>query len=161
MQGDSCNSRFAYLFVWMTKAKFTMGIFYTVFVLFYLLLGLAGPQANVTLDLPTAIEMVFACFAIGLAQQAMMPGGNLTRPRCLLWLVLGTLVTLGFSLVFRWFEGFAPWCLGVYVATIALGMGAMLLSSYLALQHETHRLNRKLEQFQQQLANDPLKKREG
>jgi hypothetical protein len=144
------NSGLARLYLWVTKAKYTMGIFFVAFVVVYLFFGLVSEGALVTLDFFTALEMVFACFFIGLLQQIIIPMGRLNRSRCALWIVSGVLITLVFSLVFRWFERFPLWCFILFMIFMALGMGAIILGYYLELNRETQRLNRGLEQFQQQ-----------
>lgn len=145
------NSGFAKLYLWTTKAKYTMGIFYVAFVMFYLLFGLISEGPAVTLDFYTAIQMVFACFFIGIVQQAILPVEKLSRPRCILWIISGVLVTLAFSLVFGWFRPFPLWCFIVFLVLTAAAMVAMLLSYYLELHRETKRLNRGLAQFQKQI----------
>lgn len=142
------NSGFARLYLWTTKAKHTMGIFFVVFVVFFLLLGLISEGPAVTLNFVTAIEMVFASFFIGLVQQAVLPVEKLSRGRCMLWIVSGVLITLAFSLAFGWFVALPPWCLLTFLLITALAMLAMILSYYLELRHMTRRLNRGLEQFQ-------------
>jgi hypothetical protein len=142
------NSGLARLYLWVTKAKYTMGIFFVGFVIVYLFFGLVSGGALVTLDFFTAVEMVFACFFIGLSQQIIIPLDRLNRSRCALWILSGELITLVFSLVFRWFERFPLWCFISYMIFIALGMGAVILGYYLELSRETQRLNRGLEQFQ-------------
>ncbi|MDL2225047.1 DUF3021 family protein [Eubacteriales bacterium OttesenSCG-928-M02] len=144
------NSGFARLFLWTVKAKYTMGIFYVVFVLLYLLFGLISEGPVVMLDLFTAIQMVFACFFIGILQQAILPVEKLSRPRGILWVVSGVVVTLLFSLGFGWFAQFPVWCFVLFVAFMALGMAAMIIGYYLELHKETKRLNRSLERFQNQ-----------
>lgn len=148
MDNNFTNSGFARLYVWTAKAKYTMGIFFLAYVLLYLFLGFIGVEADITLDLRTAIEMLFACFAIGLLQQAIIPVEKLSRSRCTLWIVSGILVTLIFSLVFGWFLDFPLWCFVLFLLLLALGMGALILAYYLDLNHETKRLNRELKQFQ-------------
>lgn len=148
MHTSFLGSRFARLYLWFAKAKYTMGIFYVAYVFFYLLLGLISEGPAVTLDLYTAIEMLFACFFIGVIQQAMLTVDKLSRTRCALWIVSGTLITLVFSLAFGWFEDFPTWCFVVFHIIMALGMGAMILVYYIDLNKETRLLNAKLEQFQ-------------
>ena len=144
------NSGLARLYLWVTKAKYTMGIFFVAFVVVYLFFGLVSERALVTLDFFTALEMIFACFFIGLLQQIIIPMDRLNRSRCALWIVSGVLIALIFSLFFGWFEGFPLWCFILFVIFIAMGMGAVILGYYLDLNRETQRLNRGLEQFQKQ-----------
>lgn len=142
------NSGFARLYLWTTKAKHTMGIFFVAFVVFFLLFGLISEGSTITLNFVTAIEMVFACFFIGLVQQAILPVEKLSRARCMLWVVSGVLITLAFSLVFGWFSALPLWCLIAFLLITALAMVAMIWSYYLELHRMTKRLNRGLEQFQ-------------
>ncbi len=142
------DSRFALLYVWMSKAKLTMGILFVVFVVFYLFFGLVSARSPVTLGFFTAFEMLFACFFIGIAQQALVPADKLTKGRCLLWLASGGSITLLFSLLFGWFTVFPSWCIYVFMSVVMLGMGGMILSYYLQLAHETRSLNRRLGQYQ-------------
>lgn len=148
MQETFKHSRFALLYLWISKAKYTMGIFYVAFVLLYLLFGTVHLREQATLDLLTSIEMLFACFFIGLAQQAIAPVNRLTVRRSLLWLACGASITLAFTLIFGWFAAFPPWCLILFVFCVVLGMLALLVSHYLELFYETRRLNQRLESFQ-------------
>ncbi len=141
------NSGFAGLYRWITKAKFTMGIFFTMHGMLFLFLGLIINGTTVSLDFFTALEMLFACFFIGLLQQAVIPQEKFTRVRCALWVVSGTLITLLFGLVFQWFRLFPAWCFPVFIAFEVIGMLFMILSYYLELHRETKYLNRKLDQF--------------
>lgn len=150
MNNNFSNSGFARLYLWTAKAKYTMGIFFLAFVLLYLFLGLIAVETAVTLDLLTAIEMMFVGFFIGLLQQAIIPKDKLSRPRCALWIVSGTLIALVFSLVFRWFDSFPLWCFFSFLLLPAVGMGALILAYYLDLNRETKLLNRELERFQKQ-----------
>lgn len=142
------NSGFARLYLWTAKAKYTMGIFFVAFVFVYLLFGLISEGPAVTLDFFTAVQMVFACFFIGILQQAILPVEKLSRSRCILWVASGVAVTLVFSLVFKWFAQFPLWCFIVFTVFIAIGMVAMIAGYYLELHRETKRLNRSLEQYQ-------------
>lgn len=148
MQQKFSQSRFARLYVWMTKAKSTMGLFFSVFVVVYLLFGLINEGLTVSLDLFTAIEMVFACFFIGLSQQILLPSEKLTKARCAVWISSGMVITLAFSLIFDWFARFPLWCVFLFAVVIAMGMMAMIIGFDLELRRETRRLNRQLEQFQ-------------
>lgn len=148
MQIKFTNSRFARLYLWMTKAKYTMGMFFVVYVFLYLIFGYIAFDTPMLLDLPTAIEMTFACFFVGLTQQIILPVDRLSKPRCLLWLATGTVITLVFSLTFRWFSPFPVWYLVLFLLVMLAGMAALLVSYYLELKSETRLLNKKLEQFQ-------------
>lgn len=142
------NSGFAQLYLWTTKAKYTMGIFFVVYVFVYLLLGVLCDGATATLNFFTAVQMIFACLFIGLLQQAILPVEKLSRTRCVLWVASGVALTLLFSLVFGWFRPFPLWCLIVFLLVMAMGMTAMIAGYYLELHRETKRLNRSLEQYQ-------------
>lgn len=142
------NSKFAHFYLWATKAKYTMGLFFAFYVILYLFLGLIAVPKDIQLDFWTAFEMMFACFFIGVAQQVILPVEKLSRGRCLLWMAAGALITLAFSLIFQWFVLFPLWCFVVFVAMFVLGTGAMLISYYLELYQETRKLNKQLEQFQ-------------
>lgn len=160
MQETFKHSRFALLYLWISKAKYTMGIFYVAFVLLYLLFGKVHPDGHVMLDLPTSIEMLFACFFIGLTQQAIAPVNRSTARRSLLWLACGAFITLVFTLVFGWFSTFPLWCLILFIFCVILGMLALLVSHYLELHYETRRLNQQLTSFQNGIkrASSPTKK---
>lgn len=142
------NSRFAKLFLWMVKAKYTMGIFYVVFILFYLFFGLVSEGPSVMMDLFTALQMLFACFFIGVLQQAILPVEKLSHFRGVMWVASGVAVTLLFSFTFGWFVRFPLWCLILFVLFVAIGMVAMIVGYYLELHRETKRLNRSLEHYQ-------------
>lgn len=155
MRDNFKNSGFARLYLWTAKAKYTMGIFFLAYVLLYLFLGLIGSEADVTLDLLTAIEMMFACFFIGLLQQAIVPKEKLSYARGALWIVSGVLIALVFSLLFGWFEGFPLWCFLLFLGLPAVGMVALILAHYFDLNRETKQLNRELERFQKQRSGKP------
>ena len=142
------DTGFARLYLWTAKAKYTMGIFYLAYTLVYLILSAIASESKVALDLFTAIEMMFCCFFIGLAQQGIVPLDKLTKPRCAVWAGTGLLITMGFSLVFGWFSPFPPWCFILFLIMVAMGMLALLLGSFIELYWETKILNRQLERFQ-------------
>lgn len=148
MKSTFSNSRFATLYLWATKAKYTMGIFFAFCVFIYLLLGIVAVPKTVTLDFWTSVEMMFACFFVGVAQQLLLPIDKLSRLRCIGWMLASGGIMLTFSLVFRWFAAFPVWCLLLFTLFFVLGMGAMLVSYYLELHQETRKLNHQLEQFQ-------------
>ncbi|MDL2218612.1 hypothetical protein LJC27_08155 [Christensenellaceae bacterium OttesenSCG-928-M15] len=148
------NTGFARLYLWTTKAKYTMGMFFLVFVLAYLLFGLINGGPAVTLDFFTAVQMMFASFFIGIAQQAIIPGDKLTKARCAWWIVTGVCTTLAFSLLFGWFSPFPPWCAAVFFAVLIVGMLAMILGYFIELRRETRVLNQRLAQFQKQPARE-------
>lgn len=141
------NSRFARLYTWITKAKFTMGIFFTLHVILFLFFGLIVNEATVSLEFFPAFEMLIACFFIGILQQAIIPSEKFTRVRCALWIVSGALTTLLFGLVFQWFRLFPAWCFPVFITFEVIGMLFMILSYHLELNRETKYLNLKLNQF--------------
>lgn len=142
------NSGFARLFVWAAKAKYTMGLFFAVYVFLFLLLGVLIEGTTAALGFFTALEMVFACFFIGLLQQFILPAEKHSRVRKALWIISGVGVTLLFGLVFQWFNAFPAWCLPAFAAAIAIGMVVVLLGDHLQRYNETKQLNRKLAQFQ-------------
>lgn len=141
------NSGFARLYTWITKAKFTMGIFFMMHVILFLFFGLIINGTKVSLDFYSALEMLIACFLIGLLQQAVIPQEKFTRIRCTLWIISSAFITLLFGLVFQWFRLFPAWCFPVFIAFEVIGMLFMILSYYLELNRETKYLNRKLDQF--------------
>ena len=141
------NSGYAQLYTWITKAKLTMGVFFTMHVIIFLFFDLIFNGTTVSLDFFTALEMLFACFFIGLLQQAVIPPEKFTRIRCALWIISGASVTLLFGLVFQWFKLFPAWCFPAFIAFEIIGMLFMILSYYLELHRETKYLNRKLDQF--------------
>lgn len=143
------NSGYAKLYVWMVKAKYTMGIFYVLFVLFYLLFGMICEGQTIMMDFLTALQMVFACLFIGVLQQAILPAGKLSRTRGSLWVVSGVAVTLSFSLAFGWFEKFPLWCLALFAVCVAIGMVGIIAGYYLDLHRETRHLNYSLRQYQE------------
>ncbi|MDR0381980.1 MAG: hypothetical protein LBH86_08335 [Oscillospiraceae bacterium] len=149
MHGKFADTAFARLYLWTSAAKYTMGIFFVMFVSLYLFLGFISEGAAVTLDFFTAIQMVCACLLIGFARQGIVPNDRLTKPRCVLWVGVSTLVTLVFSLLFGWFEKFPPWCLIMFLAMTVVGMAAALLGHFIELYRETRLLNHQLEKFQQ------------
>lgn len=142
------NSGYARLFAWVAKAKFTMGLFFAVYVVLFLLLGLLIEGTAVTLDFFTALEMMIACFLIGVLQQFILPMDKHNQVRKTLWVVSGAFVTLLFGLVFQWFKAFPVWCFPAFVAAILIGLLLVILSDHLELHNETKQLNRNLAQFQ-------------
>lgn len=144
------DSGFAGLYLWTAKAKYTMGIFFLMFVLVYLIFGMIGEGPSHLLDFFTAIQMMFACFFIGIAQQGIVPKEKLTKARGVLWIIVSVLITLSFSLIFGWFSAFPSWCLILFLVLLSMGMAALLLGHYIELHRETQTLNRQLEKFQRQ-----------
>ncbi len=149
MQNQKRESAFARFYIWSTAAKSIMGLFFLFFVFMYLLMGLVSSGPPVELDFFTALEMAFAAFFAGVLQYILVPGGDkLTHSRSLAWVLSSTLVTLVFSLVFRWFEAFPLWCPITFFTLTATGVAMMVEYYRLKLARETRRLNEQLEQFQ-------------
>lgn len=148
MQEKFINSHFALLYVWMAKAKYTMGLFFIVFVHMYLLFGWIHTGMQTTLDLITSLEMVIACFLIGVTQQIIVPRKHLTIKRAVVWILLGFAITLSFSIIFQWFAKFPAIYLQLFLSIVIIGMAAMILNYYFELIHETDKLNKQLVYFQ-------------
>lgn len=148
MKTQFSDSGYGKFFLWVSKAKFTMGVFYVAYTMVYLFFGLLAQGPSIALGLLPAIEMLLACFLIGIAQQIILPVDKLNKTRCVLWVAVGFVITLGFSLGFGWFKQFPGWCLPVFILVLVLGMAAATVSYYLELHRETRLLNRKLQQFQ-------------
>lgn len=149
MRRKERESAFVRFYIWTTEAKSIMGLFFLFFVFMYLLMGLLITGPAVKLDFFTALEMAFAAFLAGVLQYVFVPGGDkLTRVRSLGWVLSSTLVTLAFSLVFRWFQAFPLWCFISFIALTAAGVAMMVEYYRLKLARETRRLNEQLEQFQ-------------
>ena len=142
------NSGFARLYLWTAKAKYTMGMFFLIFVILYLFLGFIGEGPAVMLDFFTALQMACVCLFIGFSRQSIVPNEKLTKSRCILWIGLNTLVTLACGLLFRWFAAFPAWCFAVFLAVVVVGMAGVLLGHFFELHKETQLLNRQLEKFQ-------------
>lgn len=142
------NSRLAFLYLWITRAKYTMGIFFAFFAILYLFFGLVAVPQPVTMDFATCVEMMIACFLIGVAQQALAPVEKLSKIRCTLWVLCSGVISLIFVLVFGWFAEFPLWCAILFVAMFVLGAMFLLVSYYLELHYETRKLNEQLEWFQ-------------
>lgn len=142
------NGRFARIYIWITKAKEAMGLLFTAYVFFYLFFGLFAEPRYRGLDLSTSIQMMFASAFVGMIRQAIIPTGVLNPVRSVIWVASGVVITVGFSLLFGWFEGFPFWCVLVFWGTMAVGFAAMILNYYFELHQETTLLNLKLEQFQ-------------
>ncbi len=136
------------MYLWVTKAKLTMGVFYAAFTMVYLLLGLTTKDPAITLGFWTAFEMMMVSFVIGIIQQIILPTEKYSTSRGAVWVVLGLIITLAASLLFGWFNQFPGWCLPVFLLVFAIGMVAMLVSCYLELQRETKLLNQGLSAFQ-------------
>jgi hypothetical protein len=144
------DTSFALLYLWMAKAKYIMGILYLAYTLMYLMLGLMA-GVSMTLDLFTAIQMLFAAFFIGIAKQAILPKNNLTKLRSALWVASATAISLLFNFIFKWYAPFPAWCFIVFLVASVMGMMALLLSYYLELHQETKALNLHLENFQSKM----------
>lgn len=147
-KNDFVNSGFARLYTWMAKAKYTMGIFFVAYVVLYLFFGLVIKDLSVSLDFLTAVQMLFACLFIGVAQKAIIPADKVSLSRCALWTALGTVITVLFALIFNWFGLFPGWCFPVFTVFMIIAMQCVVLGDYFELHRETKDLNRKLEQFQ-------------
>lgn len=147
MESQNREVLFSRVYLWITNAKFTMGMLYCFFVFAYLLFGIIATNPAVTLDFFTALEMLFASFFIGLLRQIILPNGNITKVRGVLWIVSGFVILISFSLIFGWFKPFPSWCLFLFAVCFLLATLAMVFTYYLELMRETRRLNQLLEQF--------------
>ena len=154
MQGKFGDTGFARLYLWSASAKYTMGIFFLVFVFLYLFLDFvsAGPAA--TLDFLTALQMALASLLIGLGRQGIVPVHRLTRLRGILWVALSAVITVAFGLIFGWFAAFPRWCFPVFLAIIVVCGAAALLGHLFELHRETRQLNRQLEQYQRRVEQE-------
>lgn len=148
------NSGFAAMYIWMTAAKYTMGMFFVAYVVFYLALGYFSESGAKMLDFITAIQMIFACFFIGLAQQIIVPEGKLTRARSVLFILVGTALTTLFALGFSWLQAFPLWCTACFLLVTPFGIIALLVAYYIQLYRETRTLNEQLEHFQRSSNRD-------
>ncbi len=148
------NSSFARLYLWTTKAKYTMGIFFVAFTLVYLLFGIIFKEPSIVLTFYTAVQMMFACYAIGLLQQIVLPVEKLSFTRCCIWVLSGVATTLMFNFVFGWYDFLPAWCFFTFLLVLAMGMIAMIAGYYLELHRETKFLNRSLEEYQKRNARD-------
>ncbi len=148
MKPERSNHFFARMYLWMTKAKSTMGLFFTAFVFYYLFLGLLLSKPPIMLDFFVALEMVFACFFIGVLQQAVLPLEHIGKVRILIWTLGSTAITLVFSLFFGWFSPFPSWVFVLFLVFVIFSVMAMVLAYRFDLQRETSELNEKLAQYQ-------------
>jgi hypothetical protein len=155
MKNNFVNSGFARLYTWMTKAKYTMGIFFVLFVVIYLFFGIIIKEITDSLNFFTAIQMLIVCFLIGVMQQVIIPIDKLSPLRCAAWIASGAVITVLFELVFRWFNLFPAWCFPVFTIILVIGMLFVVLADYLELQRETKNLNRNLEKFQKNKKENP------
>ena len=147
-ENDFVNSGFARLYTWMTKAKYTMGIFFVVYVIVFLFFGIVTEGVTASIGFFTAIQMLFACLFIGIMQQVVIPSDKVTSIRCIIWVTSGAVITILFEMMFKWFKPFPAWCFPAFTVFMVLGMLLAVLGDYFELQRETKYLNRKLEKFQ-------------
>jgi hypothetical protein len=109
------------------KAKGTTGIYFMGFVCFYFVMGAAIGKADVSIGIWKALQMIVACIVIGFGQSAIVPTEKLSVSRGALWLSISSVVTVGFPLLFGWFEGYPAWCAVVFCALLIVGLAAYLL----------------------------------
>ena len=140
------NNWFAFLYVWMALAKYTMGMLFIISVMLYLFFGYICSSAAV-LDIFTALGMAAAGLLTGVLRQALIGGDQFSASRSIIWVTAGTAVISGFSLIFEWFDGFPVWCSFVFAAIQAAAMAGMVLGFYLQLYHESEKLNKHLKNF--------------
>ena len=143
------QSPFAKLYVWVSKAKYTMGIFFVAFLFMYFFLGCLAEGPAFSLDVFTAIQMLFACFFIGIAQQILLPDHTLSPGRLLAWLLISLAISVSFSALFSWFEHL--WQLLFFQLIPVFGILALALGYYWELRQETRMLNDQLSRFQSQV----------
>ena len=141
------NNWFAFLYVWMALAKYTMGMLFIVCVMLYLFFGYVCAPAGAVLDFFTALGMAAACLLTGVLRQALIGGSSFSGLRSIIWVTAGTVILSGFSLVFRWFDGFPVWCGAVFAVILTIAMAGMVLGYYLQLYHESEKLNNHLKSF--------------
>lgn len=155
MQNQQCESMFNRIYLWMTVAKMTMGIFFVLYVFTYLLLGLISEGMDVLLDFWTAFQMMLAAFFVGIMQQILLSGrDNFTKLRISIWILSGTAITLGFTAIFHWFDEFPLWCSVLFIGFTAVAMVMMVWNIHLQFRRETRLLNKQLELFQKNKSFD-------
>lgn len=142
------KSPFARLYVWISKAKYTMGIFFVAFVFMYYFLGCLTDGLAFSLGIFPAIQMLFACFAIGIAQQLLLPDRSLSTGRLAAWLLISLAISLLFGLLFSWFDSI--WKLLLFQVIPIFGILAIALGYCWDLRRETRNLNSHLSDFQRQ-----------
>jgi hypothetical protein len=145
------NGKFAELFLFAVKAKETMGVYFMVFTVFYLVIGELGGVESVSLDMGKVAQMVGICILIGLGQALIVPLEKFSVPRGVIWVSLSAAVTVGFAILARWFEGFPIWCGIVFCGIMIIGFSAFLLGLLFDTRRETERLNEHLKAYQQEL----------
>ena len=142
------SSKFVQLFLWTAKAKFTMSMFFMASVLIYLLLGAVNQGSSCSINLPVAIEMIIACFLIGILQQVFLPVGNTSFKGYVFWLVACMLLMLLFGGYFRWFIHFPLVYTVIFYVVFLMALLAMIVNICLEQYLETRRLNKQLEIYQ-------------
>lgn len=142
------ESWFPRLYLWAAKAKFPMGLLFAYCVFAYLILGALSGIDGIGVGFFMALQMVFACFFVGVLQQLVIPENNFTKPRYILWVISGTAIITAFALIFKWFEEMPGWCLFLFIFFVILALLALVYSYYLELKQETKLLNSQLEKFQ-------------
>jgi hypothetical protein len=147
MEGKQ-NGKFAGLYLFSMKAKSTMAIYFMAFTIFYFAIGKFGGVEGVSLSFWTALQMMVSCMIIGFGQTLIVPPEKLLIWRGVLWVAFASAVTIGFALLFRWFEGFPFWCVIAFCGVTPIGFAALLLGLVFDTRHETQKLNEHLKEYQ-------------
>jgi hypothetical protein len=145
------NNGFARLYLFALKAKGTTGVYFMGFVCFYLVIGAVSGKVDVSIDIWKTMQMIVACIMIGFGQALIVPTEKLSVSRGVFWLALSSIVTIGFTLLFGWFEGFPAWCAIVFCGVLTVRLAAYLLGLLFDTRHETEKLNEHLKEYQQRL----------
>ncbi|MGG0720543.1 hypothetical protein ABE096_23630 [Robertmurraya massiliosenegalensis] len=149
MKQEQSKNLFKDLLLFGFESKGTMGIYFSMFVFMYLVFGKISIGDSVVLDLWTAIQMVSACILIGFGQTIIMAKDSFHMYRSIAWLIWSSVVTIGFTLGFGWFDGFPLWSVIVFCSILVIGYSMLLLALFWQTEQETKKLNEHLKVYQE------------
>ena len=135
--------------MFLYNAKSMTGIYFSTFVLFYLVLSaLSNGITNSSLDFMTAFQMLICATLIGFSQEIIIPEDKVSGKRAMIWGTLMFIITIGFCEFFGWFSQVKIWCKILFYLVVLISIFVVWLALEIKAKYDTKELNDALKKFQ-------------
>lgn len=135
--------------MFLYNAKSMTGIYFSTFVLFYLVLSsLSNGISNSSLDFMTAFQMLICAALIGFSQEIIVPEDKISGKRAMIWGILMLIITIGFCELFGWFSQVKIWCKILFYLVVLISIFVVWLALEIKAKYDTKELNDALKKFQ-------------
>ena len=135
--------------MFLYNAKSMTGIYFSTFVLFYLVLSaLSNGISNSVLGFMTAFQMLVCSALIGFSQEILIPKDKISLKRTMVWGTLMFIITIGFCEFFGWFSQVKIWCKILFYLAVLISVLVVWLALEIKANVDTKELNDALKKFQ-------------